>query len=217
MNQLFAPGCGLKIYNNEASMSLLKYLKDSGLVDKEHTVCCRHEPQLKAGSHIINVCSGCDKRFSTLYEGITTISLWEVLVDREDFPFPDYNGMVMSIHDACPTRKKTAVHQAVRKLLEKMNIKIIESAYSGTRAFCCGDNLHGRVPNELVFDFMKKRADSMPCEDVVVYCTSCTKAMVNGGKKPRYLVDLLLGLDTVVEDANPDTWHKILDAYIRSH
>ena len=37
----------------------------------------------------------------------------------------------------------------------------------------------------------------MPAEDVVVYCVSCAKAMFIGGKRPRYLVDLLFGEATV--------------------
>lgn len=213
----YAPGCGLKLYNKKASDRILTYLLESGIVESEHNICCRHDPCLPHGSCIINVCSGCDKRFSELYEGITTITLWEVLAEREDFQFPDYNGMMMAVHDACPTRKKTKVHEAVRILLKKMNIKVIEPKQTGIHAFCCGDSLHRQVPNDKVFEFMKKRADSMPCEDVVVYCTSCTKAMAIGGKKPRYLIDLLLGIETDPGNTDPDLWHQQLDDYIKTH
>ena len=101
---------------------------------------------------------------------------WALLAKRDDFPFPDYKGEKMTIHDACPTRKKTKVHA-----------------------------------------FMKKRADSMPLENVVVYCTSCTKALANGGKTPRYLVDLLLGEETYPGDTDPDIWHEQLNDYISKH
>ena len=217
MKTIFAPGCGLKLYNNEASEQLMAYLKEAGITDTEHEICCRHDPAVDEGTHIINVCSGCDKRFSELYNNITTETLWEVLANRDDFPFPDYHGMTMTIHDACPTRKKVKVHKAIRLLLKKMNINIIEPALTGERAVCCGDSLHRQVPNEKVFGFMKKRADTMPCEDVVVYCTSCTKAMSIGGKVPHYLVDLLLGNKTVPGNTDPDVWHKALDDYIETH
>lgn len=36
----------------------------------------------------------------------------------------------------------------------------------------------------------------MPCEEVVVYCASCITSMSVGGKRPRYLLDLLFGEDT---------------------
>lgn len=51
---------------------------------------------------------------------------------------------------------------------------------------------------------IKKRADEMPCEDVVVYCVSCIKAMHIGGKKPRHLVDLLFREETVPGTFEPD-------------
>jgi len=33
----------------------------------------------------------------------------------------------MSVHDPCPAREKPQVHQAVRNLLEKMNIEVVET------------------------------------------------------------------------------------------
>ena len=43
---------------------------------------------------------------------------------------------------------------------------------------------------------MRKRAEEMPVDDVVVYCVSCIKAMQIGGRQPRYMVDLLFGGST---------------------
>lgn len=87
-----------------------------------HNICCRHDPQLESGSVVVNVCAGCDRRFSTLYAGITTISLWQVIDGLDSFAFPDYQGYTMSLHDPCPVRDKPQVHQAVRSILQKMNI-----------------------------------------------------------------------------------------------
>jgi Fe-S oxidoreductase len=50
------------------------------------------------------------------------VSLWEILAENSAFPFPDYHGMEMSIHDACPTRDQARVHSAIRRLLEKMSM-----------------------------------------------------------------------------------------------
>ena len=79
------------------------------------------------GSVIVNVCAGCDRRFRTLYNGISTISLWEALVALDNFPFPDYHGMEVSVHDPCPVRNAPAVHRAVRELLKRMNIRVREA------------------------------------------------------------------------------------------
>jgi hypothetical protein len=64
---------------------------------------------------------------------------------------------------------------------------------------------------------MKKRANEMPADNVVVYCVSCSKSMYIGGKNPRYLVDLLFGEDTIVETFEPDDWHGQLNKFINEH
>ncbi len=57
----------------------------------------------------------------------------------------------------------------------------------------------------------------MPAEDVVVYCVSCAKAMFIGGKRPRYLVDLLFGEETVPGTLDLDAWHAEIDEFTRNH
>ena len=51
----------------------------------------------------------------------------------------------MSVHDPCPVRKKPQVHQAVRNLLEKMNIEVVETKFIGTRSVCCGDDFYPKL------------------------------------------------------------------------
>ena len=69
--------------------------------------------------------------------------------------------MRISVQDACPVREKPQVHRAVRNLLEKMNIEIIETEFSGRRTICCGDDLFPNLPIDQIHRQMKKRADSM--------------------------------------------------------
>ena len=217
MKQVYAPGCAFVIYKPELAKKVLEFLnKDLGVIS-EHLICCRHEPHLESGTQVINTCAGCDRRYRELYEGISTISLWEVLAESNTFPFPNYNGVEMSIHDACPTRTEERVHSAIRKLLERMNIKIMEPKNTRTNSKCCGDSFHGTLSVELVKEQMKKRANEMPCDDVVVYCISCIKSMHIGGKKPRYIIDLLFGEETVIGEYEPDAWHEELVKFIDKH
>lgn len=217
MKTVFAPGCALFVYKPElgrkVSDFLNRYLGDI----KEHVTCCRHEPNLEKETQIINTCAGCDRRYRQLYEGISTISLWEVLADSESFPFPDYNGKEMAILDACPTRDQERVHNAIRALLKRMNITVVEPQNTRTKSTCCGDSFYGILPVEEVKEQMKKRAAEMPAEDVVVYCVSCCKSMHIGGKRPRYLVDLLFGEETEIGTFEPDEWHKELEDFIKEH
>jgi len=217
MRQVYAPGCALLLYKPELSKKVLEFLnKEIGDIPK-HLICCRHEPKLESGTEVINTCAGCDRRYRQLYDGISTISLWEILAVSETFPFPNYKGIEMSIHDACPTRTEERVHTAIRKLLNRMNIKIVEPKNTGTKAICCGDSFYGTLPTTQVKEMMKKRSDEMPCENVVVYCVSCIKAMYIGGKKPRYMVDLLFGEETGIGTFEPKAWHDELGKFIEKH
>lgn len=216
-NCYFNPGCALSIYKPHAEHVILELLnKHFGSV-KMHNICCHHNPQLHKGATIINNCAGCDRRFRSLYEGIQTISLWEVLDSIESLPFPDYSGMTVSVHDSCSYRPKPQVHKAVRSILNKMNIEIIESEFSGTKSICCGDDFYPSLSIEKVKELQKKRAAQMPCQDVVVYCVSCIKSMTIGEKTAHHMVDLLLNENTEPQELRIDVYHDTLNKYIELH
>lgn len=213
----FNPGCALSLYKKEAVDEILKLLNENFKEVKIHNICCRNNPNLEEGSTIINNCAGCDRRFRSLYEGVNTITLWELLDSIEDLKLPKYEGLEVSVHDSCSFRQKPQVHKAVRSLLSKMGIKIVESKFNGANSICCGDNLYGRVPIEKVYEFQKNRASQMPCDDVVVYCVSCIKSMIIGEKSPRYMVDLILNKETKKEKVDLVSYHNELSEYIKSH
>ena len=213
----FNPGCAMSLYKPEAVEEILHLLNRRFLPTQLHTTCCRHEPELPKGSTIINNCAGCDRRFRSLYDGIQTISLWEVLDAIPALPLPTYDGMQLSVHDSCSFRKKPQVHAAVRSLLDKMHIEVVESPFSGTKSICCGDNFYGHIPLEEVHAFQKKRAGQMPCQDVAVYCVSCVKSMSIGGKTPHHMLDLVLGEETDAQETRLDVYHDELDRYMEEH
>lgn len=205
------------IYKPELGKKILEFLNKNFGNIPEHLICCRHEPKLSKGTQVINVCPGCDRRYKELYEGISTISLWEVLASCDSFPFPDYKGKEMAIHDACPVRTEKRVHSSIRALLKKMNIKVVEPKYTQSQSICCGDDFYGKLPTDKLKQQMKKRAGQMLLDDVVVYCTSCIKSMSIGGKKPHYIIDLLFGEDTIPGITEPSLWHAQLDAFIEKN
>ncbi len=210
----FAPGCALMLYKPDLARKVHQYLvKEIGDMPF-HNVCCKNEPGLTELTEIINICPGCDKRFRTLYPASTTISLWEIIDSDRYFPFPDYGGRRMTIQDACPTRDQERIHRAIRSLLKKMNIIITEPLKTGSRSVCCGDSFYGQLSDEQLNAQMEKRASEMPEEEVAVYCISCVNSMIIGGKKPRYLVDLLFGEETSPSVVNPRSWHDLLDIHI---
>ena len=215
--RIFAPGCALMLYKPELAEKLHSILnKNLGEMDKL-MICCHHDPQLAEPTEIINICPGCDKRFRNDYENSSTISLWEILAESDFFEFPDYQGKSMTIIDACPTRDQDRVHSAIRKVIRKMNITLIEPKNTRTKSTCCGDSFYGVIATQKVKELMVKRASEMPLNDVVVYCVSCIKSVHIGGKKPHYLIDLLFSETTLPKTYEPDAWHKEIDLYIENH
>lgn len=214
---IFAPGCALFLYKPHLIEKLHEFLDTNyGPID-QMDICCRHTPRIPDDTCVINICPGCDRRYRENYEDPRTISLWELLMESETFPFPDYQSMEMTIIDACPTRDQERVHEAVRAVAGRMKISIIEPEKTGTKSTCCGDTFFGKLPSEQVIEQMKAKAAGMPVDDILVYCVSCSKSMFIGGKRPRYLVDLLFGEETVPQTIDPDEWHTQLDEFIENH
>ena len=217
IKRVFAPGCALMLYKPELAERLHLILNNNLGEMELLTTCCKHDPQLKEKTEIINICPGCDKRFRNDYTNSSTISLWEIVAESNFFDLPNYQGKQMTIIDACPTRDQDRVHNAIRTVLEKMNIVVLEPQNTRSKNTCCGDSFYGVIPVEKVKEQMIKRTSEMPLDDVVVYCVSCIKSVYIGGKKPKYLVDLLFADETLPKTYEPDEWHKEIDNYIEKH
>jgi hypothetical protein len=217
MLKIFAPGCALMIYKPHLAEKIHSILiKKLGRMDLLQT-CCKREPRINGETEIINICPGCDKRFRNDYQNISTVSLWEILAGSDNFYFPDYEGKVMTIIDACPTRNQSQIHKAIRDLLKRMNIALVEPEKTMSESTCCGDTFYGSVSASKVKQLMIKKGSEMPEEDIVVYCVSCSKAMFVAGRKPHYLIDLLFNEPTIPKTFEPDEWHSELENYIEKH
>jgi Fe-S oxidoreductase len=217
MKFIFAPGCALYIYKPHLVEKIYTFLKSQyGKMDIL-TTCCRHIPDIEKDTHVINICPGCDRRYRENYINSSTISLWELLAENNSFEFPNYNLQKMTIIDACPTRDQDRIHNAVRILTMKMGISVVEPEKTKKKSTCCGDTYFDNLPVNKVISLMKAKANEMPLEDIIVYCVSCSKSMFVGGKKPRYLVDLLFEEETIPNTYMPKQWHEELDEFIESH
>lgn len=212
---VYAPGCALLCYKPHLAEKLGKVIAELyGDVDLQQ-VCCFDRPALDEGTHIITPCSTCIRQYEQNYPQCTTEFFLKTLRQSESFPFPDYGGIRMTIQDTCAARTQPEHLETVRRLLGRMNIELVEPEKTGARAKCCGQVFYGKLPNEKVAALMRSRADEMPVEDVVVYCASCIMSMTVGGKKPRYLLDLLFGEPTAMADAAIEPWNGKLLAFRR--
>jgi Fe-S oxidoreductase len=213
----FAPGCALMIYKPDLAKKIHHLLNENLGEMNMLMTCCQHKPNLPENSKVINVCPGCDKRFAKDFKGVTTISLWEIINENSFIKFPDFNEKSMTIIDACPTREEDRVQNAIRDLLIKMNIRLVEPKNTRRESTCCGDVYYGSMPTGKVKELMIEKALEMPVDDIVVHCVSCIVAVSNGYRKPQYLADLLMNEKTAIKSLDLDEWHKKLSEFINSH
>lgn len=216
MKYIYAPGCALMAYKPHLAERLKAFaVKKYGPMDTMLT-CCFDRPTLPEGTCIVTPCPTCVESYSKM-EGCTAVCLLNDIAEDEDFHFPDNEGVEMSIQDTCAARKQTDVLMSVRRILERMNIRLREPQFSGCRARCCGQVFYGKVDESKVIANMRRRADEMPCQDVVTYCSSCIMSMTVGGRRPRFILDLLFGEPTDMKDITPTRWNSCLADFRKSH
>ena len=216
MKYIYAPGCALMLYDRELAELLKKEIEKRYTLADTRYMCCLDAEAPGKDTAIITTCTYCHTHYRTIQPDAPHVFFLEDLAESGDFDFPDYGGAEMSIHDTCSGRADDRYLNTVRKLLQRMNIRVAEPERSGKRGICCGSSLYGKLPIEKVTEFMKKRADQMPCEDVVVYCPTCVQSIAIGGKRPRYILDLLFGRETspsVGSSDSIDEWKKDLGKY----
>jgi hypothetical protein len=210
---LYAPGCALMCYKPELANRLKDWVERLYGPVILHTACCLNKKECMTESCVLTPCVTCYQQYKKLCPDSEPVFLLEKLLETDCFPFPDYHGMEMSIQDTCSARLDPKILSVVRQLLERMNIRLSEPLRSRNRSKCCGQKFYGKLPVEEVESLMAKRAGEMPCEEVVVYCASCITSMSVGGKRPRYLLDLLFGEKTDIFMLGAETWNSKLASF----
>lgn len=216
MNYVYAPGCALMAYKPHLADKLKNIVTRKYGEMETILTCCFDRPVFESKTCIITPCTACAAEYSR-FDNCSTLLFLTELAESDDFPFPDYGGICMSIQDTCSARSQPESLAAIRKLLKRMNISINEATYAMEKARCCGQTFYGKADIEKVADIMRKRAEEMPCEDVVVYCTSCIMSMFTGGKRPRYILDLLFREDTDTSAMGISVWNKRLADFRNIH
>ena len=213
MGSIFLPSCKVKAEYRYQSGQLKAYLEDRRQV---RTVgCCKAFcGRLAASDSAIVICNNCAAILEESSAASRIDFVWEIIDADPDFPFPDYHGEEMTIQDCWRAYEKRNVQDAIRSLLRKMNITVLEleENYEKTR-FCGADLLEPCTEVEKKFApvrYAQQGADMyhpMSAEDadrwlaeycrqirrekVVCYCMACLDGINRGGKQAVHLLELL--------------------------
>ena len=193
MRTLFASGCALKAYKPKLISEIIEFLYKADMIDGTYDICCKLAQNIEEETLIIDCCPGCSHMFKTI-PNVSVISLWRVLLNA-NFPLPDYHGRKMTIHDACHARGRNSseMQDSVRELCEKMNIELIEPKRTRDETPCCGGCAKN---NEARKQMAIRRAESLPLEDAVLYCTGCVRSFSVTDVHPHHLLDLIFNEPT---------------------
>ena len=151
--------------------------------------------------------------------GVRIRSLWELILEDADFPFPDYHGRPMTVQDCWRARERKAEQEAVRALMRRMNIDIVELEERGEVTEFCGNSLfrpapprnlklapkrfvegakgkfqpHSEAEQEAI---MRAYAERFAVREVAAYCHYCVEGLELGGLKAHHLAALLFQPET---------------------
>ena len=212
MAYLFFPSCKVTARFRKPSMAARGYIHQRFRISPNG--CCRPGHQkLTAEDTAIVICNNC----AAIIEENTDASieyLWQVIDQDPDFPFPDYHGEKMTVQDCWVAFERRQVQEAVRSLLGKMHIEIVEQEENFEKTKFCGVNLlqpctesnAALAPKRYVERFphmftpmsakeqvrhFQKHCEQIQTQKVVCSCKFCTEAILLGGKEGIHLLELL--------------------------
>lgn len=174
-----------------------------------------HYSAVDADTCFVSICHNCTAIFQEKHPDIKVISLWEYILNHvPDFPYPDYHGVEMTLQDCWRQHDNAAEQHAVRQLLSKMNIRLVELPRHHDQTQYCGistlrpapkrnlimapkrfvDNAQGRfaphTPEEQLA-YMTTYCKQITTEAVVAYCHYCTQGFKLAGQPHFHLCELL--------------------------
>lgn len=208
----YLPGCDVRRNHPNASAKMTEYMNSKGI---EIAQCCRKDLSfLKDGDTIIENCTLCELMLKERVPNIPFQSLYEYLLET-DFQWPNYHGKKIIVQDCWRTRDNISIQNAVRDVLKRMNIQIMEADNNREKSEYCGVWLNNPPAKDCVmlapntFTELEtyrhlltkeeqeekmsewvKQYNGMP---VVVYCNGCEKGIKLGHGNPIHLIELITG------------------------
>ena len=218
MTRTFFPGCKIKARYPEASAWLAEQVAARGYAD-EIAGCCRVNHQsLTPDDTAVCICNNCMAMIDEDADNGALDNIW-VLIDRDPgFPLPSYAGRVMALQDCGRAYDRADVQGAIRSILRKMDVEVVELPDARGESRFCGASFLGAAPKQdagfaprrYVHDaaergifvphdpadvqrILEEHCAAIPVDEVCCYCTACDAGLEAGGKRPINLIELVSG------------------------
>lgn len=190
---VFFPGCTLPGTRPEVTWQLFTYLQrfvpNLGIVMD----CCA-KPSHDLGRHhfatmifeemfrflaisgvrkVLVACPNCHRMFRLYGNGVGLQTVYE-LIDVHGLPSDATAAGHMSVHDPCPLRMESDVHEAVRRILSRMGLSVMEMKHRREKTLCCGEGAGvGIAHPKLAKTWGAIRQNEAGAHRLVTYCAGC--------------------------------------------
>ena len=210
---IYYPSCNFQKLFPETAKKVRAYLETQP--DVKIAGCCHKTADApQAGDVIVTVCMSCMRGLDEVRADIPSISLFELLLTREDFSWPDLRGQVFTLQDYFRARGKHDLHSAVRECLVRTGATVVEmpmnrdeETYDGTFLLHAPypKNIEeapryfgGEVPRFVTplpedrwDEYLAAHAKTYTTRRIVGYCNTCVTGAKKGGAEAYHLAELL--------------------------
>lgn len=173
-----------------------------------------HYKDFTENSTMVYICHNCSAIFQETMPEVKRLSLWELILNDTKFQFPDYSQEKATLQDCWRSFDNRSEQKAVRELLRKMNVDIVEQEDNYEKTQFCGASLYAPSPkrnlklapkrfvenavekfipctNEEQQKLMQEHCQKINTDKVIAYCHYCVKGLKLGGKQAKHLASLL--------------------------
>jgi len=131
----------------------------------------------KGVRNILVACPSCYRTFADHGGELSVKTIYEVLLETVLPETGSVSGSVV-VHDPCAVRFETAIHQAVRKLVESRGLTVSEMMHHGNKTLCCGEGGSvGFVSRELAANWRSIRKNEAAGQHMITYCAGCANTL----------------------------------------
>lgn len=216
MATIYYPSCKFTAFSPDSSKEISDYLaRRFGMTVAG---CCRPaHGAMTEDDTAVCICNTCATICGEDSKA-KVVSIWEILQNDDEFPFPDLHHEKMTLQDCWRCRDNRAEQDAVRNILRKINVDIVEQEENYDKTHFCGTTLYQPLPEangrfaprhfieeaEGMFRphtpeeqraLMEAHCANIHTDKVICYCVPCTQGIRTGGKQGIHLMDLLLHAD----------------------
>ncbi len=144
---------------------------------------------------VVAACATCLKTLVEAAPDIPAVSLWRVLAEETGLPEgaarADVEKRTLAVHDPCTSRHDPQSQAAVRDLLSRLGVTVLEPPLTGRLTECCGyGGLMWNADPDMAKTVAGRRAGVAP-GDYVVSCAMCRDMLWRAGNRAVHLLDMI--------------------------